>query len=349
MTTDAPGSHTLIVRRHVSRPETDTLVFVRTTVAERLDYSPPTKAIRAQSPEGSLPIFASGNRAGQCLWLAGFLGDLPLPPPLHYGAAPFSRHSALIGSQSSLYYCQHWKQDSIEKPRNKSTVTCPERALRPRILSIDFVRRKSTRRVKMQYMAITRDQGAVDARGTVAVARQPRASKPAKPQDYRLFTMFGWLSNNEANEAEMRREWSSARMKGEEGTGDAQENLLISGVFQHDSHLQKSSSDLMCRPSISQCLWKDRRWLSGYPAGLPTKANRVQSPAESLDLAYRIPVGRCRWSAVTFTIGSQFIRPALHASEPITSLQVNTSRIPEPPGVGQQPMNTQLSLQYAED
>ncbi|KAJ8877671.1 hypothetical protein PR048_022126 [Dryococelus australis] len=49
-------------------------------------------------------------------------------------------------------------------------------------------------------------------------------------------------------------------------------------------------------------------------------------------------------SEVTLANGSQFIRPALHVSETITDLQENTSRIPELPCVGQQPMNTQLRL-----
>ncbi|KAJ8867470.1 hypothetical protein PR048_031272 [Dryococelus australis] len=51
----------------------------------------------------------------------------------------------------------------------------------------------------------------------------------------------------------------------------------------------------------------------------------------------------------TFAIGAQFIRPALHASEPIANFQGNTLRISILPGVGQQPMNTQLRLQYAKD
>ncbi|KAJ8871139.1 hypothetical protein PR048_027443, partial [Dryococelus australis] len=47
------------------------------TVAERLARSPPTKAIR---PVNS-GIFACGNSGGRCHWSAGFLGDLPFPPP----------------------------------------------------------------------------------------------------------------------------------------------------------------------------------------------------------------------------------------------------------------------------
>ncbi|KAJ8866515.1 hypothetical protein PR048_032358 [Dryococelus australis] len=43
-------------------------------------------------------IFASGNCAGKCHWLAGFLGDFPFPPTLHSGAL----HSHLISLSSAL-------------------------------------------------------------------------------------------------------------------------------------------------------------------------------------------------------------------------------------------------------
>ncbi|KAJ8881211.1 hypothetical protein PR048_017685 [Dryococelus australis] len=59
-------------------------------VAERLDCSPPTKANRVQCLARPLPLYH---------WSVGFLGDLPFTPPLHYGAAPFSPHFTLIGSQ----------------------------------------------------------------------------------------------------------------------------------------------------------------------------------------------------------------------------------------------------------
>ncbi|KAJ8892108.1 hypothetical protein PR048_004688 [Dryococelus australis] len=57
--------------------------------------SPPTKVIWVQSPAGSLGIFACGNRTGRCRWSASFLGDLPFPPSLHSGAAPYSLQSPL--------------------------------------------------------------------------------------------------------------------------------------------------------------------------------------------------------------------------------------------------------------
>ncbi|KAJ8873816.1 hypothetical protein PR048_024652 [Dryococelus australis] len=44
-------------------------------------------------------ILARENRAGRCRWSAGFLGDLPFPPPFYFGAAPYTPHFTLIGSQ----------------------------------------------------------------------------------------------------------------------------------------------------------------------------------------------------------------------------------------------------------
>ncbi|KAJ8866292.1 hypothetical protein PR048_032135 [Dryococelus australis] len=44
-------------------------------------------------------IFACRTRAGRCRWSADFSrGYLPFPPPLHSGAAPYSRRFTLIGS-----------------------------------------------------------------------------------------------------------------------------------------------------------------------------------------------------------------------------------------------------------
>ncbi|KAJ8871817.1 hypothetical protein PR048_028157 [Dryococelus australis] len=69
------------------------------TVAEWLDCSPPTKAKWVKSPAGSLRIFACWNRAGRCRWLRVFSGISHFPPPPHSGAATYSPHFTLIGSQ----------------------------------------------------------------------------------------------------------------------------------------------------------------------------------------------------------------------------------------------------------
>ncbi|KAJ8876103.1 hypothetical protein PR048_024012 [Dryococelus australis] len=71
----------------------------RATVPKRLDYLPPTKANRVQPPAGPLRIFACGDRAGRCRLSASYLGDIPLPSPLHSGAAPFSPHYTLVDPQ----------------------------------------------------------------------------------------------------------------------------------------------------------------------------------------------------------------------------------------------------------
>ncbi|KAJ8886524.1 hypothetical protein PR048_012735 [Dryococelus australis] len=47
-------------------------------------------------------IFPSGNRAGRCRWSAGLLEDLPLPPLLHAGAAPYSLPSPSSALKISL-------------------------------------------------------------------------------------------------------------------------------------------------------------------------------------------------------------------------------------------------------
>ncbi|KAJ8883779.1 hypothetical protein PR048_015633 [Dryococelus australis] len=75
------------------------------TVTGRFACSPPTKAIRVQSPAGSLRIFACGNRAGRCPSSAGFLGALPFPPPFNSGAAPFSLQSPTSALKTSITLC----------------------------------------------------------------------------------------------------------------------------------------------------------------------------------------------------------------------------------------------------
>ncbi|KAJ8872162.1 hypothetical protein PR048_025764 [Dryococelus australis] len=54
-----------------------------TSVAERLDCSPPTNANRVQTPAGSLRILARRNRAGRCRCTMGFLRISNFPVLLH--------------------------------------------------------------------------------------------------------------------------------------------------------------------------------------------------------------------------------------------------------------------------
>ncbi|KAJ8878441.1 hypothetical protein PR048_019019 [Dryococelus australis] len=72
------------------------------TVAKRLAHSPPTKALRIQSPVGSLRIFACGNHPGRFRWSVCFLGDLLFPPAFHSCAAPYSPQSPSSALKTSL-------------------------------------------------------------------------------------------------------------------------------------------------------------------------------------------------------------------------------------------------------
>ncbi|KAJ8867798.1 hypothetical protein PR048_031603 [Dryococelus australis] len=75
-----------------------------------------------QDEPGSIPgwvrsrIFACGNRAGQYLWLPGFLWDIPFPTPLHSGAAPYPHIITFIGSPDPDSY-------RIYRVRGKATRT----------------------------------------------------------------------------------------------------------------------------------------------------------------------------------------------------------------------------------
>ncbi|KAJ8873679.1 hypothetical protein PR048_024510 [Dryococelus australis] len=79
------------------------IFFAWAAVAERLDCSPPTKANWVQSVAWPLPDFRQvgtvpDDAAGRWV-LSGISRPPPCPLPRHSDAAPYSRHSTLIGSQ----------------------------------------------------------------------------------------------------------------------------------------------------------------------------------------------------------------------------------------------------------
>ncbi|KAJ8888656.1 hypothetical protein PR048_008148 [Dryococelus australis] len=59
---------------------------------------------------GHSRIFASGNSAGRRRWSAGFLENLPFPPPLHSGTAPFSSNLTFIGYHDRVVRAAHISQ-----------------------------------------------------------------------------------------------------------------------------------------------------------------------------------------------------------------------------------------------
>ncbi|KAJ8865933.1 hypothetical protein PR048_033456 [Dryococelus australis] len=103
---------------------TGTFSVKQSFARKRTARLPPRGA--AFSPRSSHSwVSTSGNRAGRCRWLAGFLGDLPFTLNLHSGAAPFAR---LISPSSALKTrpaptVRHWKPTRKEKVNsvNKKT------------------------------------------------------------------------------------------------------------------------------------------------------------------------------------------------------------------------------------
>ncbi|KAJ8878510.1 hypothetical protein PR048_019088 [Dryococelus australis] len=87
-----------------SQEEADTRIILHAKhtgagVAERLTWSPPTKANWVQSPAGSLPDFCKWESCWTMPLVDGFFGDLPFPPPFHSSGSPYSLYFTLIGSQ----------------------------------------------------------------------------------------------------------------------------------------------------------------------------------------------------------------------------------------------------------
>ncbi|KAJ8895233.1 hypothetical protein PR048_000558 [Dryococelus australis] len=79
------------------------LYSVGAAAVERLTFLPFTKANRVQSPAGSLPDFRMWESCRmRCRWSAGFLGDLPFPPPFHSGAPPYSPQSPSSAFKTTL-------------------------------------------------------------------------------------------------------------------------------------------------------------------------------------------------------------------------------------------------------
>ncbi|KAJ8869745.1 hypothetical protein PR048_028753 [Dryococelus australis] len=97
---DPRGNHASKVKKRGSDTG-DKYLFTEIRVFAQTTISHPPRRTGFNAWPGDR-IFASGNRAGRCRWLAGFLGDLPFPPPLHSGAAPYSLPSPSPALKTSL-------------------------------------------------------------------------------------------------------------------------------------------------------------------------------------------------------------------------------------------------------
>ncbi|KAJ8882646.1 hypothetical protein PR048_014458 [Dryococelus australis] len=116
--TDAPWNYG--VRRHniqgsVLFRQFRHQVFQRAAVAKWLDCSPPNKAAQVKSPDRSR-ILASGNRAGRCLWSAGFFFSLgsPVLPVLEF------RRCSILTS----FHPHRLSRPCCQQPRNLATKIC---------------------------------------------------------------------------------------------------------------------------------------------------------------------------------------------------------------------------------
>ncbi|KAJ8881069.1 hypothetical protein PR048_017542 [Dryococelus australis] len=109
----AAGPKTQTGQRELCQPRTDSTADApsgepRGGVVVRLLASNPGEPVSIPGL-GRSRIFAFGNRAGRCRWSAGFLGDLPFPPPLHSGAFPYSPDFTLIGSPLPIGWAACWR------------------------------------------------------------------------------------------------------------------------------------------------------------------------------------------------------------------------------------------------
>ncbi|KAJ8876367.1 hypothetical protein PR048_020812 [Dryococelus australis] len=172
-----------------------------TAVAERLDCSPPTKANTVESRLGHFQIVACWNRPGRCSWSAGFRGDLPFLPPLHSGAAPFSHHFTLIGSQYLKKKSDTWSHlNNIANPvrlhRHPDNVTKLELRVKfPQVAHHNskhlhtFTRTESYKQDCVEPSAIYNQDEKIDVRlkqfrhGRTSCGQLPRTYSPAGGQD----------------------------------------------------------------------------------------------------------------------------------------------------------------------
>ncbi|KAJ8882503.1 hypothetical protein PR048_014314 [Dryococelus australis] len=110
--TCAPGCYSTLPRTFPTPPSPPYIIKPRTVRNCEIDETPAAVARRHANcaltrtgfnPRPGHRIFASENRAGRRRWSAGFIGDIPFPPPLNSGAAPYSLHSPLIGSHDFVH------------------------------------------------------------------------------------------------------------------------------------------------------------------------------------------------------------------------------------------------------
>ncbi|KAJ8865954.1 hypothetical protein PR048_033478 [Dryococelus australis] len=82
---------------------------------------------------GRCHILACGNRVRRCRWSAGFLGDIPFPPPLYSGAAPYSPQFTLI----------EYKDFYVKRRQNLSNIHSLQNPLHRPAIGDEFAKQRA--------------------------------------------------------------------------------------------------------------------------------------------------------------------------------------------------------------
>ncbi|KAJ8897850.1 hypothetical protein PR048_003203 [Dryococelus australis] len=99
---------------------------------------------------GSTPGWVApgcGNRARRCRWSASFLGDLPFPPPMYSGAAPYS-HRSISSRHGRIHHCPCIGHNRGRLAHSTLTASSWERLIRPggdRCAAVEYCRNERAR------------------------------------------------------------------------------------------------------------------------------------------------------------------------------------------------------------
>ncbi|KAJ8877674.1 hypothetical protein PR048_022129 [Dryococelus australis] len=318
-------------------------------VAERLDCSLYTKANRVQWPAGSLPDFRKSYR--EMPLVGGFSrGSLPRPP-LHSGAAPFSPHFTLIGSQHLVWGVNPERGNTLRVtgfPAGTRRCPSPDRAALECKVGETGIFRENP-----QASGIVQHDSHIRKSGSEPVVGGERPSHCATVAQY---TETCLLSRCRPLE-KCRSRPVPSRPNGKSGPEDRSRYDIKEKPWRHPR--QDSYHHAQGHPAQpGGYVGSVPRHLAMLPQFLKHKKKKNKKKSSWATLMWG-NVSRQSYQLtfeVTLTIGLQFIRNAQDDSEPIADLQRNKHRAPYCQvwsntgySLGQQPMNTQLRLAYAHD
>ncbi|KAJ8878509.1 hypothetical protein PR048_019087 [Dryococelus australis] len=211
---------------------------------------------------GHSRIFASGNRAWRCRWSAGFLEDLPFPPPLNSVAASHSPHFTLIGPILFTHSLTLLNSTVLHAGRSDSSVPQPA-PISASLLS--YISDENHMWILLQGSApLVKERVATESDET-SLSISLRFSK-CEPDGHRVQFSIGSCFTSTVSVGWTRA--SEVKKRGSD-TGDT------------NTHAERLIAPTRKACSVSAVtLGTVAEWLDRSP---PTKANRAQSPAGSPD------------------------------------------------------------------